>query len=483
MKTKGLTSLQTAIFCVLPIGIANASLVNIYSVETQNEIQANTKVTSALTLVNDSDIHIIEGSIPISASSEVGAYSHFGEWIGYGPDIVLQPVASANAKAKTKTNTTENGFTATLSGKVDAQRVDAVTQIGRITTKDQNTLVQQINAYEVVSLANARATSELRIETSPSVDGILQLQNAPTDFAVYASFGDNLQVGDSLANRSSFRVSGRDIDIDGYATQSALADPIDITSYSSLMSVQSNLLSPSKQNDGTFSGDSTQFYLEGSFEDFLYIYATSGSQLAYQSENDGGIVTQYKASNDYYVNVIIGEGVSQDNPVMPHTSNDETGVYTFENGASGAWFDPLVFENYLFSIDSVDTYFSDILSFPTGFGDTFGLYAFDNSNAVFDLGAFDFRESISFDSLLNDIDVTSFLVTGIEDDDDTHQFPIQLAFSQATADFTMQGIEDASAFLATFNNVSNVDATVPEPASISLLAFFAALLVRRKIKV
>lgn len=176
--------------------------------------------------------------------------------------------------------------------------------------------------------------------------------------------------------------------------------------------------------------------------------------------------------------IVFGEGATQANPIMPDVSDDERGFYQFSSGASGAWFDPIVFENYLFSMDS-DSFFTDILSFPTGFGANFGLYGFDDEDNVFDLGNFLFTDSVDFTHLV-DADITSFLVTGIEDDDDTHQFPIQLGFSTSVADFSMQGIEDAAAFLASFNTTSNdVDATVSEPGTLAMLSIACMLISMR----
>lgn len=176
--------------------------------------------------------------------------------------------------------------------------------------------------------------------------------------------------------------------------------------------------------------------------------------------------------------IVFGEGATQANPIMPDVSDDERGIYQFSSGASGSWFDPIVFENYLFSMDS-NSFFTDILSFPTGFGANFGLYGFDDEDNVFDLGSFLFTDSVDFTHLV-DADITSFLVTGIEDDDDTHQFPIQLGFSTSVADFSMQGIEDAAAFLASFNTTpSDADATVSEPGTLAMLSIACMLMSMR----
>ena len=54
-------------------------------------------------------------------------------------------------------------------------------------------------------------------------------------------------------------------------------------------------------------------------------------------------------------------------------------------------------------------------------------------------------------------------MTGIDDTDGIHNFPLQLGFSSLFADFTMQGIEDADLFLSqfaqtNFDNPTNVSA-------------------------
>ena len=66
----------------------------------------------------------------------------------------------------------------------------------------------------------------------------------------------------------------------------------------------------------------------------------------------------------------------------------------------------------------------------------FGLIAFDTDYNLFDLGNFLLTDSVDFESLLG-FGASHFLVTGIDDTDGIHNFPLQLGFSSLFADFTM----------------------------------------------
>jgi hypothetical protein len=215
---------------------------------------------------------------------------------------------------------------------------------------------------------------------------------------------------------------------------------------------------------------------EGVFTDRLDIYADVMARLAGDSRLPLTINDGFTAS------LIVGVGATQANPFMPDISDFETGVFSFKNAVSGGWFDPITFENYLFSIDSADSFFSDILSFPVGYGDEFGLYAIDGFNRLFNLGDFLSTENVDLQALLGGLGAKQFLVTGIDNNDDNHQFPLQLAFSSAIADFTMQGIEDAEAFLASFRRQQGSTNQVSEPATLGAFILGLSLLLYRSRK-
>lgn len=62
----------------------------------------------------------------------------------------------------------------------------------------------------------------------------------------------------------------------------------------------------------------------------------------------------------------------------------------------------------------------------------------------------------------------------------THQFPIQLGFSSATADFTMQGIEDAAAFLNSLNVANTKPVSSPTVFWLASAAIFDLFIRKRK---
>jgi hypothetical protein len=167
-------------------------------------------------------------------------------------------------------------------------------------------------------------------------------------------------------------------------------------------------------------------------------------------------------SDDFWVSLVIGEGSSQYNPIMPDASDIEAGTYFFNDAQSGAWFDPEPWDAFVFSMTG-DSLFTDIFSFPTDFGDTFEVLFNDASNGWSSLGNFDLLDSLNFSQSLAGKDVNEFMVAGIDNPGGLHQFPLQLGFDTPTASFKMQGI-DFDVFFAPNDSVD-----VPEPSTFVIL--------------
>lgn len=386
-------------------------------------------------------------------------------------------IAQSYSEANILTNSKEGSLTATLYGQTSAARIDDLiirTDIRRTDNPDgSRTVTETVRSRPYISRAEALSKASLRVE---AFENGLPSSTA-SDFILHARFSEESIIGDSLANFQQLNMNGDRIDLSGRRYNPDSGEYTVIPNRATLRSLTPFAI---KNENGEFELPSYSYMLNGTFEEWINVEASVKSALTIQSESDGGTVTKYEAQSGYYVNLIVGNGSSQSNPIMPDFSDDATGTYKFNSGLSGAWFDPKIFESYLFSMDSFDSYFTDIFNFPTGFGDTFGIYGFDGENNLYDFASeFDFTDSVSFESLLAGIDITSFLVTGIEDASDNHQFPIQLGFSTSTADFTMQGIEDAEAFLASFRNQQNPTNKVSEPATLGAFMLGIGLLLFR----
>ena len=210
------------------------------------------------------------------------------------------------------------------------------------------------------------------------------------------------------------------------------------------------------------------YQLSGTIDDSITISHGLYAELLEIYDNDWLNEQQLTAKDSFTANLFIGAGSSQFNPIMPDSADNETGTYQFSGARSGGWYDPIAFENYLFTMDTANSFFTDILSFPTGFGEEFGLYAIDNMDNLLDLDDWLYTDNVDFVSLLGGLGAKQFLVTGINAIDDTHQFPIQLAFSNELVDFTMQGIDDVSAFLNLYAQQSELE-PVSTPGTLALL--------------
>jgi hypothetical protein len=383
-------------------------------------------------------------------------------------------IAESSANASINVDNQGSSIRAQLAGSASSSRIEDVVRVETVRTTDRPDgtseiiITRETQPYE--SRTEAFSSSKLRIEALE--DGVLS--SMANDFIINARISENSMIGDSGRNTSTLGFDGRNLSVSGIKRNLGTGEKTLIDGR------QAASERPVRTPDGEFELPAYSYALSGTFEDFLAVNANVRSTLTYQRNNDGGTITKYEANQTYFVNVIVGEGASQANPFMPSFSDTENGTYKFTDGLSGGWFDPIVYENYFFSMDSTNTFFTDILSFPTGFGDEFGLFAFDEMNNIFDLNTFAFNESVSLEALLSNIGITGFLVTGIDNSDDTHQFPIQLAFSSATASFTMQGIEDAVSFLDSFNN-DNVNA-VSAPWSAGMIGFGLLVLLTRKNK-
>lgn len=161
-------------------------------------------------------------------------------------------------------------------------------------------------------------------------------------------------------------------------------------------------------------------------------------------------------SGSAYVFTIDVPGSTQSNPLLPNTS--DAGAFTFENSASGLWFDPPFVPGFRYIMES-DSLFTSILEFPDGFAEPFHVIAEGAS-----LGMFAANQSVDFVALLGH-GVKDFIVTNISplvDSEDPMAFPLRIAFDTDVASFRMVAI--------------------PEPATplLAALGLAAGLLWRRK---
>lgn len=143
-------------------------------------------------------------------------------------------------------------------------------------------------------------------------------------------------------------------------------------------------------------------------------------------------------------------GSRQDDPIMPNTV-DPDGTAHFDDTPSGMWVDPPLVDGYTYEMTS-DSLFVAVLDFPTGFAAAMEVFVEGAS-----LGLFEPGDQLMFPGE----GVGSFSVRGILPPDDLADgadFPLQIAFDDPTASFTMTPIP------------------VPEPSSIVLLALAGLVL-------
>ncbi len=122
-------------------------------------------------------------------------------------------------------------------------------------------------------------------------------------------------------------------------------------------------------------------------------------------------------------------GDSSDNPILPGDILPG-GTLVFNNVPSGQWYDPPSTTAFRYDITSPGDVFSEILNFPPGFSNL--MVTADNQN----YGPFGPGDNFIFPGG----GVTSFTVSGINPPVDAGvgtAFPLQIAFGDASASFTM----------------------------------------------
>jgi len=220
--------------------------------------------------------------------------------------------------------------------------------------------------------------------------------------------------------------------------------------------------------------ESQKILIEGSYNYQLDLSINQGATIDTFS---GGLAGGSKSFEEtFFMSAIFDEGATQENPFMPDEIDDE-GTYYFTDAASGGWFDPDPWESFLFETTDGGL-FSDILGFPSGFGDLFSVLYETEGGDWLSLGDFGLSDNLNFDFLLGE-GVDKFIVTGIDSTDDQHQFPIQLAFADNGTDFSMKGID-----INNYYSQNPGDSTeVPEPSSLAIFTLSLLGLMRLRNKV
>jgi len=163
-------------------------------------------------------------------------------------------------------------------------------------------------------------------------------------------------------------------------------------------------------------------------------------------------LTQAIAINDRGL-ILMADGYVFEPVTLPVMGD---GVFHFENGDSGDWFDPPLAEGFRYVMTS-GSLFTRIADFPLGFDSPFTITA-ESQN----LGTFGPGESVDFVALLG-YGVSEFLLSGISpavDAEDPTALPLKLEFNTSTASFDM--------------------IPIPEPATLGLLAVGAVAMMRRR---
>ena len=165
-------------------------------------------------------------------------------------------------------------------------------------------------------------------------------------------------------------------------------------------------------------------------------------------------------------------GACQWVPELPGAGCDlcappQTGCLSFCGGATGLWFDPPTAFGFEFEMQS-DAEFASILDFPIGFDQPFTVIVDGAALA----GQFGPGDSVDLGS-----GVTQFRIVGLTPRVDPEQldaFPVQLAFSAPTADFTMTPLIETPVPATSSTAIGFLAAT--------FLALLAGLLIRASLR-
>lgn len=148
--------------------------------------------------------------------------------------------------------------------------------------------------------------------------------------------------------------------------------------------------------------------------------------------------------------VLTAPGFDQSNPLLPFDPQDGqpidpelaeicgsvTGAFCLPRTPTGTWVDPPLTSGFVFQMLDGAT-FTDILNFPSGYDGDFKVFVDGILVGVFGPG-----ESVNFNAV-RDGGVSAFEIRGISplaDSQDPLAFPLQLAFSDDMASFTMSPV-------------------------------------------
>ena len=178
--------------------------------------------------------------------------------------------------------------------------------------------------------------------------------------------------------------------------------------------------------------DSLQFTLGTGY----YEYVAAVGFDPFSGGDDAIDLSASFANTVGFTNLVIADGVFQSQPIV---STD----FHFVGAPSRGWFDPPTATEFTFEMTDASL-FTEIMNFPTGFDAPFEVVAENTS-----LGLFTVNDSVNFTELLGH-GVSSFAVKNITpgvDPESATAFPIQLAFNNATASFTMTPTPEPSTII------------------------------------